>query len=465
MKKTTFWVICFLTLLFLSGCDTMGTANNFSPTTTLNNPELWKKSTNTTWQALQHTPLPALQKALGTYEDPIAKGWLSLAIISKQYSTDTAQLIKELQTWQQNYPPHPGNALIPDDETLEPLRSQSPPQHIALLLPLTGKMATSGQIVRNGFVSAYYASLGNTPQKQVVSFYDTNATTDLAALYQKAVTAGADIIIGPLTKPEVESLSQLNHFEVPVLTLNYTSSSFFKTLPAHFYEFGLSPTAEAQQIALKARQAGLSKALVIASADAWGHRVADALSAQWQSSGGKMVESFYFTGQSDLTRDIANLLHVNPQEDQVLSRNGTNKATLAEQRRQDIDVIFIFAQPDLGRQIIPLLRFYYAGNIPFYSISAIYSGRPNPAKDKDLDGVTFTEIPWLIQLAENPAATPEQFERLYAVGRDAYLLSQTLPRLTALPAFPMYGATGALEIDHQQIHQRLPVIKMHDGHI
>ena len=118
----------------------------------------------------------------------------------------------------------------------------------------------------------------------------------------------------------------------------------------------------------------------------------------------------------------------------------------------------------MARQIVPLLRFYYAGNVPIYSISAVYSGHPNPVKDKDLNGVTFCEIPWIIQMSHTEGS-PGQYDRLYAIGRDAYLLSQSLPRLNSMPNFPIYGATGALDMDQQRIHQRLPWVTMHGGRI
>jgi uncharacterized protein len=468
MKKTNLIIMLLLTLITLTSCSSTGSSTNYAATgtntTSISDPSLWKKSSNATWQTLQHTPLPALQTAQVNSQDPIAKGWLDLAIISKQYSTNTPELVQALQNWRRNYPSHPGNELIPNDGTLNQLTTTTPPQHIALLLPLHGPMASSGEVVKNGFLSAYYDHKAQNAQ-QKISFYDTNETADIGALYQKAASEGADMIIGPLTKPEVESLQRLNHFDVKVLALNYTSTSFFRSPPNNFYQFGLSPTDETQQMANKARQAGHINALIIADNNAWGQRVTDAAKSQWQGQGGKVIDTLYFTPQTNLTQSIASLLHINPKVDQHLAKQGNTRSTLAEQRRQDFDVIFIFAQPDTARQIIPLLRFYYAGNIPVYSISAIYSGRPNPIKDRDLNGVTFCETPWIIQMAHSNAATPNQYNRLYAVGRDAYLLSQAMPRLNTLPNFPIYGATGALDMEQQQVHQRLPWVTMRDGQI
>ncbi|HSW70861.1 MAG TPA: penicillin-binding protein activator [Gammaproteobacteria bacterium] len=471
MKKITLILLLSLSLI---SCDSIQSASSSStyysppapltPSTLVNNPNTWRASSSTTWHTLQHTPLPTLQEAAAANQDPQARAWLNLAIISKKYSTNSQQLLNELQTWRSNYPSHPGNQLFPADSTLNQLSTQVPPKHIAVLLPLQGSMSASGQTVRSGFLSAYYDNIGKNPEKQVVSFYDTNGTADLAVLYQKAVDEGADLVVGPLTKTEVEALHNLNHFNVPVLALNYSTPSFFHSLPANLYEFGLSPVEETKQMSNKARQAGLSQALVIASDNDWGHRVVDALNSEWKGNGGNIMDTLYFTKQSNLTQDIASLLHINTKEDQALTRENNSKAILSEQRRHDFNVIFLFAQPETARQIVPLLRFYYAGNVPIYSISTIYSGRPNPIKDKDLNGVTFCELPWIIQMSHT-SGNPGQYDRLYAIGRDAYLLSQALPRLNLMPNFPIYGATGALDMDQQRIHQRLPWITIHGGRI
>jgi uncharacterized protein len=467
MKKTNLITLLFIAVWTLSSCSSFTSENSrFSAdsATSINDPNLWNKSKNTTWLTLQHTPLSELETAQTANSDPNAKAWLQLAIISKQYSANANQLITELQNWRHNNPSHAGNELIPSDNILEQLATTPRPQHIALLLPLHGTNASSGQTVRNGFMNAYYEQK-NQAGEQKLSFYDTNETTDIAGLYQKAVSDGADIIIGPLTKSEVESLQKISQFDVPLLALNYTPSSFLKSLPANLYQFGLSPTTETEQMADRAKQAGHVSALIISADNSWGHKVADALRSRWQSNGGKIVDSLFVKPEDNLTQDIAALLHINPKEDRNLVREGNTSSMLAEQRRHDFDVIFVFAQPDTARQIVPLLRFYYAGDIPVYSISAIYSGRPNPVRDKDLNGVTFCETPWLIQMAHTANGTPEQYNRLYAIGRDAYLISQSLSRLNALPNFPIYGATGALDIQQQQIYQRLPWVTIHDGQI
>ncbi|MFZ4126327.1 MAG: penicillin-binding protein activator, partial [Rickettsiales bacterium] len=254
--------------------------------------------------------------------------------------------------------------------------SLSLPTHYALLLPLTGQWKTEGQTVRDGFLHAYYES--PTRDQQTISFYDTAQKTTIEATYQKAVSDGADFIIGPLVKEDVQALLKQDHFPVPVLALNYTVL-LWGHLPNDFYEFGLSPADEGQQIADKAWQAGARRALVIGPKDEWGQRIEAPLLKQWQRLGGSLVDSFYYAPDSDFQTDIAHLLEVN---------------THSKHSRQDFDVIFLLAQPTAGHAIVPLLRYNYVINVPIYASSAIYAGNPNAAENNDLNGVQFCDIPW-----------------------------------------------------------------------
>src|SRR5690606_23357659 len=62
-----------------------------------------------------------------------------------------------------------------------------PPLHLAVLLPLSGSLATAAVPVRDGLLAGYYAESRRRPD---ISFHDTAG--GVAAAYDRAVAAGAD---------------------------------------------------------------------------------------------------------------------------------------------------------------------------------------------------------------------------------------------------------------------------------
>ncbi len=95
----------------------------------------------------------------------------------------------------------------------------------------------------------------------------------------------------------------------------------------------------------------------------------------------------------------------------------------------------------------------YAGKIPIYGTSQIYSGTPNPKADRDLNGIRFTAMPWLfddqspekiaIAKASSSAAV---YGRLHALGVDAYRIYARLPQMAKTPDIKINGATGSLHL-------------------
>ncbi len=453
MKKRILSQIAIsITCFILTACSSMSLPNVFpssSSSSTANyegQSNVWAGSPAQVWEKIQRTSSANLASMQASTQDPTKLGWIQLARIVKQKNLGSSQFAAQLINWREQHPGHPANSLLPSNSSLMQLQSSPPPRQIAVLLPQNGTYGSSGQAVKQGILNAYYANQMKIG-KQNIKFYDTTQAS-MPNLYQQALAEGADIVIGPLVKDNVAQLSRSGSFSRPTLALNYTDGS----LPSNFYEFGLLPEDEVSQVAARARQSGLSHALLIAPQTAWGQRMASTFSAQWQALGGSIQDTWlYPSSPTRFNEEIARLLHVNPHADKKLMEQDNNKSVLAQQRRQDFDVIILFAQAQNARVIVPLLRYYYVTNVPIYTTSSVYTGKSNPVSDVDLNGVTVCDIPH----AGNT-------NRLYAVGQDAYLLSQSLDRLMTLANFPIYGATGALVLSPQhKIHRRLPCVTIH----
>lgn len=390
--------------------------------------------------------------AAETPDDLVLNGWIQLANISQKEYKDPQVMLSDVQSWQNNFPNHPANYIL--------LKSQSnltnylfaPPKKIALLLPLTGALSGPGNAVKDGFIAAMEAS--SNRYNINVQTYDSNFE-DIKSIYNQAIEDGANYIVGPLSKTHVAEIAKLKH-PVPTLLLNDTN---IKPQP-NAYQFGLSPTNEARQVAIKMHRHAKHHVLVIAPNGNWGKDIVDAFSRQFRTDGGQVVETFYFGSDDDLTTSIRELLHVSAND--AHRKKTTKKDDKIDEplRREDFDAIFLVAYPSKARQIVPLLRYYYAGDIPVYATSNVYSGSTNIMKDRDLNNVIFCDMPWVFTHQVKNQNWPEQFNsynRLYAIGMDAYALSTQLNKLLLFPAVGINNKSGIIYLNRGQEISRILV--------
>lgn len=433
------------------------------------------------WSDLNQIPEHDLAKEAARTNTGQLQGWLQIVYITKKYADIPTTFRKEVEQWQHRFPQHPANRLLPEKAMAAPAVAQvAPPTpsqgtlRVALLLPITGKLAASGEAIKNGYMAGYYDGKSVPGAPKAVKVYDTN-TDNVQAVYRKAVAEGANFVVGPLTHDQVESVEKIGNLPVPTLALNYTPTAGKGT--RNHYQFALSPQDEARQVAKVARQSGHTKAIIIAPANSWGQGVANTFRKAWTEQGGVIVDSLSYNKQTRLDQSIKKLLRVvePDRDDRKNSAAASTDAKAAPERRDDVDMIFLVAAPTVARQVKPLLRFYYAANIPVYATSQVYSGHANPLQDKDLNSIRFCDIPWILDKNNSniraahqemqellPHARP-QSTRLYAFGLDAYTLTTELYRAPSQPR-TIPGMTGMLYLgDGQQIFRQLQWAQFRNG--
>lgn len=350
------------------------------------------------------------------------------------------------------------------------------PKKIALLLPLQGELATQGNAVREGFFAAYYidAKEHETGLPNILVI-DTKNEKNILADYQRALAQGAEFIVGPLSKPALDVLLKAGNPRIPILALN-TVETYSEP---NMYQFGLLPENEAEQAAKRAYRDGHRKALLFVQQGPWGERTANAFKKAFMHEGGEVVQAMFFPVRANMSEVVKEALLLDAQEKPAQARalQQMHGVQFAMKPRSDVDMVFMAVMPVQARQIPPLLSFYYAGNWPIYATSSVYSGTPNPRMDSDLNGVTFCDIPWLIQTPQhNPMGTPDSAVqqlwpdqpraqlRLYAMGVDAYEVIPRLPSMKMSSDVTFKGATGTLSLDdRQRIQRELPCTWFVDG--
>jgi outer membrane PBP1 activator LpoA protein len=441
--------------------------------TYLTDSELIAHNQKLIWQSLAMLSERSLQQLRTAPPPDVLSGWMELVRITKAYQLQPATLKDAVIQWQQSYPNHPVNS-----ELLTELKSRQPeditiPTRIAVLLPLSGKYATAGEAVRDGLMAAYYSR--NPKTAQVIRIYDTESEPNILAIYQQAVNDGAEFIVGPLNKSRVEFLADSNRLSVPTLALNYIPR---EDIPANLYQFGLSPEEEARQVAERTWLDGYVNAAVLVPEGPWGQRVSDAFTTRWLEIGGIVVEQqAYQASRNDYSEPIRQLLNIDESQRRYRSLSALLNQTLkfTPRRRQDIDFIFLAAYPRQGRQIRPQLKFYHAANIPVYATSHVFTGNLNPERDRDMDGLMFGDMPWVLtgsttyrglhtELEPYISKAGNRLQRLYALGIDSFKIIAALSTLKKYPYQRYDGETGSLSLDpKQRIHRQLTWVRFRSG--
>ncbi len=330
-------------------------------------------------------------------------------------------------------------------------------QKIAVLLAESGRFKPASTAIRQGILLSYYqqAQLGNTSE---LMFLDA-AESPITTLYQQAVAAGATVIIGPLDKDQVKQLAGIPNITTPILALNYLPESM-PVASNQLFQFGLATEDEARQISIRGQQLGYRRAALLYPQNEWGQRVATAFRDDWQQHDGRISSerSYVTAAGTDYSDPVRSLLGIHKET----REDGQSQQV----RRQDIDFIVMISDPKAARQLKPMLNYYFADNLSVFSTSNIFAGIIDPNKDQDINGVQFTELPWLLDTSDalrhdygqQPSATNISTHadtlRLVALGIDSFRIA---PRLTWLHAHAdnsIDGATGKLTLNPARRIQR-----------
>ncbi len=437
----------------------------------LDSPRAIEAGRNRLWAGLQLVDVDALRQAATVTYDPIARGWLSLAILANSTGQQGIGWGNGIVRWQETYVGHPATSVL-SDLTLPEDSLLNYPRQVALLLPLSGSGEAAGNAIKNGFLGAYFAAVGGVDHQQQLRIYDvTDGGT--SAAYQQAVLDGAEFVVGPLLRRNVTELAGELLLPVPVLSLNYLPNNV--PAPTGFYQFALAPEDEAAAVAQRAiGDEGLS-AVALVPANDWGRRVLGSFATELEELGGTLLDvQNYEPNAQDFSFEIENLMGLSQsvQRYQRLRANIGGPLQFDPRRRQDIDFVFLGADSRAGRLLKSQLKFHYSGDLPVYSTSFIYSmdGR----SDADLDDVRFADAPWVISppawIADYPTLygqywpSERRLARLHAMGYDAYHLVGALFNARETGIEEIAGATGSLFMTADgRIHRKLAWARFEQG--
>lgn len=399
------------------------------------------------------------------------RGWLELSNAVAAHAGDAfgerAAMLRWLDTW----PDHPGAEVLLPQLLGDYHDSLKIPQRVALLLPLSGRVSQASIALRDGFIAAHY-DVGDAVLGTQIVIYDT-AMLGAENAYRTAVAEGADFVVGPLLKDDIEAILPLVPAGPTTLALNYLPEHI--TAPRNLFQFALAPEHEARRVAQRATAEGLRNAIALVPASDWGHRVLRAFTEELEQQGGTLLtHSLYDPASTDFSTPIQSALLL----DRSQARYRAVAATVGQRlefeprRREDVQFIFLGAFVRQARLMRPQLRFHYASNLPVYATAAAYD--PDPSLNRDIEGLVIATTPW--EIGEQGAATGLQqvidrywpkrtapHNPLYAMGYDAWRLVPVVARgadgVRVLP-----GLTGELSISADGRILRYPSLaRIEDG--
>ncbi len=414
--------------------------------------EAQRENHNAIWATLSRANLAQLNAGSSTdsYE---LRGWLELQRLSNGTQHNIQDQLDAIDQWRNIWAQHSAASNLPDALSMLYELWETRPAEIALVLPIQEPL---GKAISEGFMSAYYEDLARGREVPRVRIYDTSFRTDVLVFYDQAVDDGIKLIIGPVLKDAVRRMQRSGRpMPVTTLALNYgdPGTPYLQDL----YQFGLAPEDEIQQAAQTAWAAGHRNAAVLTPAGEEYLRIQDTFVSYWNSLGGRVVSIDNFTEARDYSPVVKRIFSIDASEaraEQIRSLIPRSSIEFVPRRRQDVDFIFLLANPAEGRQIMPTLSINYAGDVPVYAMPSIYDGGSNAAANQDLNGIIFNDAPWILEQSDplksaadstwTSASGPVQ--RLRGMGVDAYRLHLRMLQMHAFPYTRLDGATGTLSM-------------------
>ena len=403
------------------------------------------------WRYLGQAPafMAGTQVELST---GIEQGWWALKASMLQ-SFSIADQRRRLTTWRSRWPRHPASSQLP--MALQELDNELwQPQNIGLMLPLSGPLARAGRAVRDGFISAYLHAVNLDSADRVsaelpalqLTFYDT-AREPVAIVYERALLEGVDMLIGPLAKDAVATLNDLNP-EVPALALNYLDLGATPSL--NLLQLGLAIEDEADTMVARLLEDGAERVLVFHNYEDWSLRAMRRLSANWPFA----VTVQPFVDVKTVTESVGRAMRVEASEqrrEDIAALLGFELEFLPRARR-DLDAVVALVSNLEANALVPALRFHFAQALPVYASSQSVRGSRSAQLD-ELSGFRVSELPWylfpdpLYQEMEGAfVLRGNSLSSLYALGVDAFKVSDRLALLARGGANQLLGGTGILSL-------------------
>ncbi|OUS70845.1 LppC family lipoprotein [Pseudoalteromonas sp. A601] len=413
------------------------------------------------WQNLQQLSSYALERF--NRGSVVQQGWVNLALYHQVYLGAPVELDQAINNWQRRYPTHPAMAVLPKRAAeliaIEPVNIE----RLVVLLPQSGANERLGDALKAGVLGA----LDNSNITETVFLDEMLTTTELET---KLAELKPNFVIGPLLKANIDKLANNRTLvNYPVLHLNSFEGQ--RVSGQHFF-FALNPEHEVQQALEHFLTQGYQKPMILAPNSSAGQRLVDFFNMQWQRYSETKPQVGLYSSKKDMPKTIAGLLEVDKSKERIATVKSLFKQEVESETRsrRDIDVIYILGDAIETRLIKPYLDVNvstFVERIPLYASSKSHSKQIDRTDKGDLDGLYFTELPWMLSGQVSNQALRQQYnslwpeqadisQRLFAMAYDSVAMLSDITQLSMIPGKQYTGLTGQLSIASDgQINRQL----------
>ncbi|MCU7555474.1 penicillin-binding protein activator [Alteromonas sp. ASW11-19] len=477
-----------LTQLYLRQGDLLAAANSYEqamPPSDAHTQQVWQWVNSV-------SPLP--QDAEQRF--PALRPYFALRSLLANHGLNTQELAEATAQFKQVYRGHRLVTYWPEEVAAATGLSSPNITEILVMLPLSGRLETTGMAIKEGILSAYYRALNQTNNEQPLPELEFVDTVGKSPQALRDAIGQHRWIIGPLLKETIEQLVPLLPPYVNMLALNRADEIPAEPSPltsqapqemaitAEPGFFALAPEDEAYQLAEKIFHKGYRAPIVVAADSSIYQRMNEAFEVRWQTltrhqQGDEEIQltSVSYTDNDSLREGITRALDVEQSKDRINQiRYMVNEELYNVPRsRGDIDAIVVFASPEQTELLNPMVEAslspFDGKVVPVYATSRSMEYDSGKNQWRDLQNVRFLDMPWMMPehpwqdvKAETEQLWPHrstQLDRLFAFGVDAYNLLPSLPAMGLLTQVEIEGLTGTLRMnaDHQ-IERRLPQAKI-----
>ncbi|MDP5032359.1 penicillin-binding protein activator [Paraglaciecola sp.] len=455
------------------------------------------------WQWLKNLSVKELrnEKLRNTQLQP----WLQLSLIVHTYGLDPSLLAEQLVSWQSRFGQHSLASHLPVELSLSLEQKPIEAKKIAVLLPLSGRLANQGLALKEGILAAY---LNNIPQAlikpslQTAGVRDDSPTENITYrelhFFDSALktpeelndlVADYDFVLGPLLKENISGLTSLLAPEKVMLALNRTENEVIpeatanviptQTIKKEHYFYALAPEDEAEQLAQFIKHKGYKRPIIFTADNNVTSRMTEAFMAKWMQDAPlqRQPDIAVFADSKDMREQVESLLDVAQSKARIKQMENIADIEVfsVERNRKDIDVIVLFANPEQTELLNPIIEASLspssASSLAVFASSRSYSLELSKNSLRDLRNLTFIDMPWMLpghqwtDLAnQTNALWPQRLDsllRLFAMGFDSYELIDNLRQLKTLPQLSKKGLTGELSVtDNGVLHRHLPLAQI-----